>query len=128
MIQLLLATSILGLISSTAFLLLAMEGARRFRHSRMGRRDIDVSSLPPIAVLKPLHGLEPHLLRNLESFFVQDYPAFELIFGARSADDEALKVVAELQKKYPHIKTRVVLSGKPVYPNAKVFTLEKMIR
>jgi ceramide glucosyltransferase len=36
-------------------------------------------------------------------------------------------VVAELQRKYPHVKTTVLLSGKPGYPNAKVFTLEKMM-
>ena len=28
--------------------------------------------LPPLSVLKPLHGTEPGMERNLESFFEQD--------------------------------------------------------
>jgi len=33
------------------------------------------SELRPVGVPKPLHGLEPDLLRNLASFCWQDYPA-----------------------------------------------------
>jgi ceramide glucosyltransferase len=52
----------------------------------------DGISFPPVTVLKPLYGLEPQLERNLESFLLQDYPKFELIFGARDASDPALNV------------------------------------
>lgn len=89
--------------------------------------DLAVADLPPVTVLKPLHGLEPQLESNLESFFLQDYPNFEIIFGARNADDPALKIVESLKQKYPHVPTRTVLSGKPMWPNAKVFALDKMV-
>src|SRR5205085_5002026 len=82
---------------------------------------------PFVTVLKPLHGLEPMLERNLESFFCQDYPRFEIIFGARNAEDPALKVVDKLRARYPNVKASIVLSGEPEYPNAKVFALEKMV-
>src|SRR5215471_4711274 len=124
--RVLLLTSVIGLLSSTVYLVLVLAGARYFRKN--SDRPYPVKGpLPSVAVLKPVHGLEPQLSRNLESFFLQDYPDFELIFGAREADDPALKLVEELQRKYPHVKTKVLFSGKPVYPNAKVFTLEKMI-
>jgi ceramide glucosyltransferase len=35
--------------------------------------------LPPVSVLKPLYGVEPELEQNLESFFLEDYPDFEII-------------------------------------------------
>jgi ceramide glucosyltransferase len=50
-----------------------------------------------------------------------------LIFGARSADDPALVVVETLRRRYPQVPTRIVLTGPPIYPNAKVSALEPMI-
>lgn len=40
---------------------------------------------------------------------------------------QALKVVAKLQAKYPKVPTRIVFSGEPTWPNAKVYSLSKMI-
>src|SRR5215813_11055994 len=122
----LLRLSIVGLVSSTIYLILVLEAARRFHYS--SQKPVDGgAALPRVTVLKPLHGMEPHLERNLESFFLQDYPDFEIIFGARRSDDPALRIVESLQEKYPNVPTRIVLSGEPGWPNAKVFALEKML-
>ncbi len=121
----LLFVSIIGLVSSTVYLFLVLEAARRFL------REITVEKEPEawpfVTVLKPLHGTEPHLDRNLESFFRQDYPDFEIVFGMRNSKDPALSIVESLQRKYPGVRSKVVLSGEPGYPNAKVFALEKMV-
>src|SRR5262245_64559166 len=122
----LLRLSVVGLVSSTIYLILVLEAARRFRHSAQKPVGGD-TALPPVTVLKPLHGVEPLLERNLESFFLQDYPDFEIIFSARHTSDPALKVVDVLRRKYPKIQSSVVLSGEPSYPNAKVSALEKML-
>ena len=45
------------------------------------------SSLPSVTIFKPVHGMEAELEKNLESFFQQDYPSFEVVLGAREADD-----------------------------------------
>lgn len=126
MIRFLLLFSFVGLISSTVFLILVLEAARRF-HRESSTEHAKNAPLPFVTVLKPLHGLEPMLERNLESFFKQDYPDFEIIFGARHPGDPALNVVQALREKYPQVKATVVLSGEPKYPNAKVFALEKMV-
>jgi ceramide glucosyltransferase len=115
--------SAVGLLSSTVYLMLVILASRRFRRSEHA----GIDQLPSVTLLKPLHGLEPFLERNLESFFRQDYPDFEIIFGARDSADPALKIVESLQLKYPRVKTRVALSGDPEYPNAKVFALETMV-
>lgn len=124
----LIVVAVVGLLASTVYLGLAIIASVRFRSSA-GRTSIlaeQGTGALPVTVLKPLHGMEPLLEQCLESFFRQDYPVYELIFGARTADDPALKVVESLKRKYPHIRTRTVLSGEPAYPNAKVFLMEQM--
>ena len=56
----------------------------------------DDAQLPPVSVLKPVHGLEAQLKENIESFFRQDYPDYEILFAADEADDAALEVVREV--------------------------------
>jgi ceramide glucosyltransferase len=127
----LLALALLGTASSTVFLLLALVAARRYRrHAENASRRtkaIPESTLPAVTLLKPVHGMERRLRENLESFFRQDYPDFEIIFGARSADNAALTVVEELRSVYTNVRCKIVLSGPPTWPNAKVFSLDKMI-
>jgi ceramide glucosyltransferase len=129
--RVLLAIAWIGTLSSTAFLLLTIVAAVRYwlraRAARNSARAVPESSLPPVTLLKPVHGDEPRLRQNLESFFRQDYPNFEIVFGARSADDPALRVADEIRQRYPQVKCRTVLSGTPAWPNAKVFSLDKMI-
>ncbi len=129
--QVLLALALLGTASSTIFLFLVLAAATRYRRlaraARVAVASIPESSLPPVTLLKPVHGMEPRLAENLESFFQQDYPDFEIILGAREADNAALGVAEQVRKRYPRVKSRIVVSGPPTWPNAKVFSLDKMI-
>jgi ceramide glucosyltransferase len=123
--------AIFGSFTSTVFFGMVMVAAFRYiRTSRKGREQVlsvPTGRLPAVTILKPVHGLEPRLEQTLESFFQQDYPDFEIIFGARSRDNQALTVVEKLCARYPHVQTRVIISGEPSWPNAKVFSLAKMI-
>jgi len=128
--RVLLGIATFGLISSSIFLLLVLIAAARFKKRADSAREsvLNVSTdLPPVTILKPVHGMEERLEQNLERFFQQDYPDFEIIIGARSADDPAVTLAEELRLRYPQVKSRIVISGPPVWPNAKVFTLDKMI-
>ena len=129
--RILFAVALFGTFSSTVFLFMTLAAAWRYRGNaakdKVAAASVSNSSLPPVTILKPVHGMEPRLLENLESFFCQNYPDFEIVFGAREAGNEALQVVAELRRRYPAVKCKVVLSGPPEWPNAKVFSLEKMI-
>lgn len=80
----------------------------------------------PISVLKPLAGAEQDLDRNLRSFFNQDYQTFELLFAVRSADDPAIGIVEKLQREYPQVASRLLVTGEPPYANAKVYSLSCM--
>ena len=130
--RVLLGISALGIFSSTVFLVLVIIAASRFKkHSEQYRQSAlsaSLQALPPVTIFKPVHGMEERLQQNLASFFEQEYPDYEIIIGARSADDPAIVLAGELQRQYPNVKSRIVTSGPPEWPNAKVFTLDKMIR
>jgi ceramide glucosyltransferase len=103
---------------------------RHLRHAHLAQATASATpttSLPPVTIFKPVHGMEEELAANLESFFQQDYPDYEVIFGARDADNPAFKIAEEVRARYPHVPSRVILSGPPAWPNAKVFSLDKMI-
>lgn len=121
----LLAIAVFGTLTSTAYLLLVIAGAWRFARKRRQLCSRAVYE-PAVSILKPLHGLEPSLEENLESFFRQDFPTFELIFCARQASDLGLQMAQRLSLKYPSVKVRILTCGEPPWTNAKLFSLERM--
>ena len=90
-------------------------------------RPPELRATEPISILKPLAGLDPGLEANLRTFFEQDYPAFEILFAVREADDPAVAVVEKLRQEYPSVPSRLLITGEPPYPNAKVFSLDRML-
>jgi ceramide glucosyltransferase len=84
------------------------------------------ASSVPISVLKPLAGADLGLEENLRSFFEQDYERFEILMAARTLDDAAVPIARKVQADYPQVQSRLLVTGEPVYANAKVFSLERM--
>jgi ceramide glucosyltransferase len=121
--------ALIGSLTSTVFLGMVLFAAVRYAVRCRSQRTqvLPPVELPSVTILKPLHGMEPKLEENLESFFRQDYPEFAIVFGVRNCTDPALKVVDKLQAKYPQVHTRIVIAGEPSWPNAKVYSLSKMI-
>jgi ceramide glucosyltransferase len=124
------AIAVLGSISSTVFLGMALVGAAKFRAQARSQAAataaISSADLPPVSVLKPLHGMEPQLEQNLESFFQQDYPNFEILLGVDTDDDAALPLARALAEKYPHIPSRVMVTGEPPWPNPPAYCFYRM--
>ena len=115
---------LLALLSaSLAYCVLAIVAAVRYRRIRPPQSGEPVS----ISILKPLAGAEDGLEENLRSFFAQRYPSFEILFAVRSADDPAIAVVERLQACYPAVPSRLIVTGEPPYPNAKVYSLDCML-
>jgi len=120
--------ALLGTITATIYCLMVLAAALRFGLRRRRERRAPTTFLPPLSVLKPLHGTEPGMERNLETFFEQDYPEFELLFCARQETDEGLKLARRVGARYPHVDARYVTCGEPMpkFHNAKVYSLEKL--
>lgn len=130
-LKLALAVAVVGTVSSTIFLVMTLLAAVRYKkladRAQADALAVPRSALPPVSILKPIHGMEEKLEDNLESFFQQDYSDFEIIFGARDAENPALQIAERVRARHPNVKSRVILSGPPTWPNAKVFSLHKMI-
>jgi ceramide glucosyltransferase len=76
-----------------------------------------------VTVFKPLCGAEPRLYENLRTFFLQDHPCFQLVFGVREAGDPALAVVARLHAEFPQVDATVVADPRVHGINLKVSNL-----
>lgn len=87
----------------------------------------EADTLPPISVLKPLSGVDLGLEEHLRSFFEQKYPRYEILFAVRTPEDPAIPVVEKLCAAFPATPSRLIVTGEPPYPNAKVFSLERML-
>ncbi len=85
------------------------------------------SNYPGISILKPLSGLDQGLEANLRTFFEQDYPSFELLFAVRDAADPAATIAQALSNEFPNVSATILIVGQPVYANAKVHSLERML-
>ncbi|WP_428391865.1 bacteriohopanetetrol glucosamine biosynthesis glycosyltransferase HpnI [Lichenicoccus sp.] len=85
------------------------------------------AALPPISVLKPLHGDEPLLEQALRSFLAQDYPNVQIVFGVQDAADDAIAVVRRLHQEFPLHDLRLVVDTTAHGPNRKVANLINML-
>ncbi|GIW40208.1 MAG: ceramide glucosyltransferase [Candidatus Binatia bacterium] len=114
----------LGMGVSAWFWLMSLYGARDFFRRRKER---EAEWCPPVTVLKPLKGVDPELRENLESFFLQDYPAFQIVFGVADAADPAVAIVRELLSRYPGVDAELVVDPRLHGTNFKVSNLINMV-
>ena len=122
----LIVLGVFGVITSTIYSLMVVAGVARFRR---GAGDAhETAFLPPVSVLKAVHGEEPDLEQNLASFFEQDYPEYEILFCARQESDLGLAAARRVMARYPHVNARILTCGEPPWPNARTFSLEVMRR
>jgi ceramide glucosyltransferase len=112
------------LIGCWVYCVLAIAAAIRYLQSR---KTSHPPAATPISILKPLSGLDEGLKQNLSTFFRQDHGSIELLFAVRQASDPAVHVVEELLAEYPAVKAKLIVTGEPPYPNAKVFSLKCML-
>jgi ceramide glucosyltransferase len=115
---------LLILAGAIVYSLLSIVAAQRF----LAIRPPGLRSFEPISILKPLAGLDLDLESNLRTFFEQDYPSFEILLAVREANDPAVEIATRLQREYPKVSSRLLITGEPPYPNAKVYSLNQMLR
>jgi ceramide glucosyltransferase len=130
MLHALLGLAILGLLTSTVYAGMALEAALGYlRERRLAEAELRVRPgyTPPLTILKPLSGAEPGLEAYLATFFEQDYPEYEILFCARSAEDAGLATARRVAERFPQIPVKFFWTdGQPDYINDKVISLERM--
>ena len=113
------------LTGSLVYCVLILVATRRFLSTTLP----GPGNKPPISVLKPLCGHDDGLEENLRSFMVQDYPEYEVLFGVHRPDDPAVAVAENIIAEFSgRICARLVITGESPIPNAKAFSLNRMVR
>jgi ceramide glucosyltransferase len=88
------------------------------------RRKVPLAENPAaVSVLKPLCGCDAELEANLESFFEQDQPNLELVFGVIDEQDPALAAVERVRARHPNVGCQVVIHAGAGALNPKVDNL-----
>jgi len=111
--------------SSMAYCLLCLWAARRYA-AESKLPPPDASDLPPVSILKPLKGTDPEMYESFRSHCVQDYPAYEILFGVSEPNDPATELIERLQREFPQRSIRLVLCEKNLGANGKVSSLVQL--
>ena len=84
------------------------------------RRLVDPGFHPPVSILKPVCGLEPHAYANLSSFCRQDYPTYQVIFSVQDWRDSSITVIRQLIHDFPDLDLQLVIDDRTVGTNRKI--------
>jgi ceramide glucosyltransferase len=122
-----LGLAVLGLITSTVFAGMVLAAVPKYLRERRAALEARPGFTPPLSLLKPLHGADPGLEAYLETFFLQDYPVYEVLFCARDENDAGLETARRVAARHKQIPAKfLVTGGEPDYINDKVISMEKM--
>jgi ceramide glucosyltransferase len=118
------ALLVLLLAGSWVYCVLTSVAARRYLAVSLP----PLKAIPPISVLKPLCGQDDHLEENLRSFFIQDYPNYEILFAVDGLDDPAVAIVNKIRREFPQSpRVHLIETGNPTVPNRKAHSLGRLI-
>ena len=98
-----------------AFAAAALLDPRRDRSLRavaMPRRRVwhsPAAPTPPVTVIRPVCGLDPHEEATLRSTFELDYPSYEALFCCASPGDPVVPLLERLIAEHPGVRARLLI-------------------
>ena len=119
--------AVLGCLSSCAYYVLCLFGARHFVRSVRNSRVTPFMEMPRISLLKPLKGTDPEMYESFRSHCLQDYPEYEIVFGVSDPADPAIGSVEQLRREFPERSIQLLTCPNILGPNVKVSNLEQMV-
>ncbi len=117
--------SIIGSVCGILYCCFCVLTAINFRSRK--REDVGSNFTPPVSVLKPLCGVDPHAYESLRSHCVQHYSDFEIIFGVGNPHDPILPAVERVMGEFPKVSIRLAVCPKVSGMNFKVSNLLQML-
>ena len=73
--------------------------------------------------MKPIRGLDRDAYENFASFCRQQYPTYQVIFGAESEREPAAAVAQQIRRDFPDVDIQVVIGASVSAANPKVGNL-----
>jgi ceramide glucosyltransferase len=92
------------------------------------RRKVLGSYTPPASILKPVRGVDFASYENFKSFFLQEYPEYEILFCVNDLGDPAVPLVRRLADEFPTRSLRLLSDAPQVGSNRKVNNLALLAR
>lgn len=109
-----------SLCAAGALAHLASTGLVALRAARDRLRPAAPAARPPVSLLRPVRGLENHLEEALASSFALDWPAYEILFCVKDADDPVVPLVERLIAAHPRVPARLLVGDDPISINPKL--------
>ncbi len=107
--------------------LVLVEAYRHLIYTLRKYRPKDSDYKPPVVLIAPCKGLDTAFDQNMESFFQQDYPDYEILFVVESREDPAYRRLAEilerLQTRGNRVPARILVAGLARTSSQKVHNL-----
>ncbi len=113
-------------IASIAYYSIALGAGWLWFRDRRRQRALGLSYTPPVTILIPVRGADSGAYENFASFCRQDYPDYQIIFGARDEHDPAVAVIRHIIADFPAHHIELVISPAEIGHNAKVSNLQNM--
>lgn len=126
MVTIVLAILTFLLAGSLVYCVLVVVATRRY----LSVTPPSLSSEPGVSILKPLCGHDEGLEENIQSFFEQKYQHYEIIFAVHTLSDPASAVAEKIIQEQANrgVNARVIVTGESPIPNAKAYSLNRMVR
>ncbi len=116
---------VLAAVPLVYYLLTIFAAVRFFRGERARRLQ---EFAPPVSLLKPVHGVDFASQMNFESFCVQNYPDYEILFCVNDMDDPAVPVLRQAIRDFPQRSIRILSNAPKIGSNQKVNNLVLLAR
>src|SRR5213594_4332514 len=96
------------IIAANIYYLLSILAGFRFFSRRKAEQP---ERLLPVTIMIPLHGADFKAYENYAEFCRQDYPDYQVVFGARDPDDSSIPIVHRLIENFPERDIALVVSS-----------------
>ena len=109
-------------VPKTALELLGLTRFLRRRGIRLGKRrgQNAVPNEAGISIVRPVCGIENFGEETLRSGFELDYPNYELILCAATANDPVVPLVRQLIAEYPEVPAQLLIGNEAISDNPKL--------
>ena len=115
-----LAFALLGLTEAALSL---RDGRRWARELQQALPPLDQDLLPAASLILPLAGEDPGLEQNLEAYFSQAYPDYQILMVIAEKSDRALPSIHRVLSRHPGFPSRVIIAGPAKARGQKVHNL-----